>query len=247
MKVRLITLFSVTFVIIGFLLLWKEFPDMTILKNHYPLFKRDQIRKTKITFLKTHPYRWITLEQISKPAISAIVISEDWAFYQHKGYDPNQIKEAIETNLKAKRIVRGASTITQQVVRNVFLNKKKTMWRKIKEMILAARLEKVLSKKRILEIYLNIAEWGEGIYGIQQASTHYFNKPPIKLSAKEGAFLAMLLPSPKRYSRIYLKKGLTENAYEKIDLILRKMSQAQYLTEEEYRRELSAGLLLGSY
>ncbi len=222
----------------------REFPDVRILKNHHPVIFTQGFTRPKVFFVKNKPLEWVSLSDISEKTLGAILVSEDWAFYHHNGLDPNQIKKALEINWQKGRFVRGASTITQQVVRNIFLNKDKNLWRKFKEIILALRLEKELSKNEILEIYLNIAEWGEGLYGIGPASRYYFNKHPSELTAKEGAFLAVLLPSPRKYSRTFREQGLTEFAFNRMENILQKMTQAQYLTAEEYQEESSEPLVL---
>jgi len=226
---------------------WMGLPDVSILKTRYPLVHYSPLpklklskrlaekhpRETTITFEKSRPAPWVTISEISKKAVGAIVVSEDWAFYQHHGYDPNQIKEAMNHDLATGKFARGASTITQQVAKNVFLDADKTMTRKLKELFLAVKLEETLKKPKILEIYLNIAEFGEGLYGIGPASRFYFGKAPSELTAKEGAFLAMLLPSPKRYSVSFRQKQLTQYARKTIYSILGKMVQARYITEEE--------------
>lgn len=220
-----------------------EFPDVSILKSHYPVVHyQGKGEAPTVTVSRLRPSSWASLGEISKVAVGAILVSEDWAFYQHKGYDANQIKEAIKEDWEEGRFARGASTITQQVVRNVFLDKDKNLWRKFKELVLAVRIEREIGKRRILETYLNIAEWGEGIFGIRAASRHYFGKEPATLSAREGAFLAMLLPSPKRYSQSFRAKKLTEYARETVQSILGKMTQAHYLTEEERSSEASTPL-----
>jgi len=227
---------------ISFFLL--EFPDTNLLKTHYPVIFTKGFQRPKVFFVKNRPLQWVSLTDVSEKTLGAILVSEDWAFYHHNGLDPNQIKKALEINWKKGRFVRGASTITQQVVRNIFLTKDKNLWRKFKEIILALRLEKELPKNKILEIYINIAEWGNGLYGIGPASQYYFAKHPSELSAKEGAFLAVLLPSPKKYSSTFKKQGLTEFAFNRIDDILQKMAQAQYLTPEEYEAEKTEPLTL---
>jgi monofunctional biosynthetic peptidoglycan transglycosylase len=184
----------------------------------------------------------VSLGEISKEAVEAIVVSEDWAFYQHKGYDPNQIREAIKEKVEEGRALRGASTITQQVARNVFLTQERSTLRKVRELVLAVRMEEVLGKRRILEVYLNIAELGEGLYGVGAAAEFYFHKPASELTAKEGAFLAMLLPSPKRYSQSFRQKHLTEYAQDTVESILNKMEAAHYLTEEQKQEELARPL-----
>ena len=192
--------------------------------------------------MRSRPSGWVPLGDISRPAVGAILISEDWAFYQHNGFDAQQIKESLEKNLREGRYARGASTITQQVVRNIYLEREKNLWRKLRELFLALRLEKELKKGRILEIYLNIAEWGEGIYGVRAAARHYFAKSPSELSAKEGAFLAMLLPNPQKYSVSFRKRRLTRYATRTIGSILRKMAQAGYLTWPDAEFEIGMPL-----
>ena len=120
---------------IGFFLL--EFPDTSLLKTHYPVIFTKGFQKPKVFFVKNRPLQWVSLNDVSEKTLGAVLVSEDWAFYHHKGLDPNQIKKAFEINWKKGRFVRGASTITQQVVRNVFLTKDKNLWRKFKEIILA--------------------------------------------------------------------------------------------------------------
>lgn len=217
--------------------------DVRLLKNQFPVVvHQGRDKDPLVRFQKSRPPGWVELSEISKAAVGAVVVSEDWAFYTHKGFDPNQIKEAIQEDLAEGKFARGASTITQQVVKNVFLSREKTLLRKAKELYLAVKLEEQVGKRRILETYFNIAEWGEGIYGIGGASSYYFNKPPSQLTAKEGAFLAMLLPSPIRYGQSYRAKELTSYARKTIASILRKMERAKYLTEEELAVELERSL-----
>ncbi|MBC7693447.1 MAG: transglycosylase domain-containing protein [Methylotenera sp.] len=221
-----------------------EFPDVSVLKTQYPVVHYLGPKKPpRVTLSKSRPPSWVSLGQVSKVGIGAIVVSEDWAFYQHGGFDARQIKEAIKEDWEEGTFARGASTITQQVVRNVFLDKDKNLWRKLKELILAVRIEESVGKRKILESYLNIAEWGEGIYGINAATQFYFKKSPMELTAREGAFLAMLLPSPKRYSQSYRARHLTEYAQDTVSDILHKMTQARYLTEQDRDRELSSALV----
>ncbi len=192
-----------------------------------------------IEIRKSRPENWVTLGQVSRSAQMAILISEDWAFYSHPGYDEKQIREAIEESIESGKLKRGASTITQQMVKNVFLSQEKSLIRKVRELWLATKVEKVLGKKRIFEIYLNIAEWGEGIFGIGRASQHYFHKNPSELTAKEGAFLAMLLPSPKKYSISFRRKELTRYARKTVNSILNKLVSANVLTPEQKQMEWS--------
>ncbi|MCO5141940.1 MAG: monofunctional biosynthetic peptidoglycan transglycosylase [Oligoflexia bacterium] len=217
--------------------------DVSELEKSYPHVIYNAKEKTsRIEIQKNRPKSWVGLGSVSKIAVAAIVLSEDWAFYQHNGFDWQQIRESMETNLKKGKYVRGGSTITQQVVKNIYLSNEKTIVRKLKEAVLAMRIERQLTKKRILELYLNIAEFGEGLYGIGSASWFYFQKPASSLSAKEGAFLAMLLPSPKKYSVSFRKQELTPYAYSTIRSIVGKLSATKRLSQEEAKFELSVPL-----
>lgn len=180
------------------------------------------------------PKSWVTLKEISKYGIGAIVLSEDWGFYQHTGFDLNQIQVALQEMLDGIRF-RGASTISQQMVKNVYLTEDRTLWRKLHEVILTQKVERVLTKNRILEIYLNVIEFGPGIIGIKEASRHYFKKKPSALLPKEAAFLAMMLPSPIRYYISFKNRKLTPFAIERIDAILVKMRMGKLITPVEYQ------------
>jgi len=204
----------------------------------YPLWTTQDGNSYEMRISKKKPESWASLEEINDLAIAAVVVSEDWAFFDHKGFDASQIKEALLDSLQEGRLTRGASTITQQVIKNVFLTSERSFIRKIKEFILAQRLEESLSKRKILEIYLNIAHWGDGIYGISQAAWYYFQKHPALLNAKEGAFLAMLLPSPIRYAESFRKKELTPYAHKTITRILKKMKTAKMLDDHALHQVL---------
>jgi monofunctional biosynthetic peptidoglycan transglycosylase len=184
------------------------------------------------------PKGWVRINEISKSAKGAIVISEDWAFYQHQGIDVNQLKTAVQEILTFERF-RGASTITQQMVKNVFLSSERTISRKIHELILTHKVEQVLTKDKILEVYLNCIEFGPNIYGIREASYHYFKKHPSALTPREAAFLAMLLPSPKGYYISFKKKKLTPFATKRIRTILSKMRMGKIIGPERFNYEVS--------
>jgi monofunctional biosynthetic peptidoglycan transglycosylase len=193
---------------------------------------------------KTMPAYWTPLKNISKKAIGAILVSEDGKFYIHPGYDIEQIQKVIAENLttlKHKK-KRGASTITQQLIKNIYLSKEKSISRKAVEFYFANLLEENNSKDKILEVYLNIIEYGNGIYGIENASQYYFKKHANNLTAKEGAFLAMLLPNPKKYSKSFKQKMLTNYAINTINSILIKMNMSGYLSSEELNSALSLPL-----
>jgi monofunctional glycosyltransferase len=214
---------------------FKILTDVGALENSYPKVIYDAKTKTdRIEVVNKRPPNWVSLSSVRPVAVAAIVLSEDWAFYQHNGFDWEQIWDAMQKNMRTGRFARGGSTITQQVVKNVFLSNDKTLWRKAQEAVLAMRIERQLTKKRILEIYLNIAEMGQGIYGVGPAARHYFGKHPSELTAKEGAFLAMLLPSPVKYSVSFRKKALTPYAASTVRNILGKLRATNRISPEEY-------------
>ena len=146
-------------------------------------------------------YEWRDLEQISDRLQLAVMCAEDQNFLIHEGLDFHSIKQAEQSNKKGKK-VRGASTITQQVAKNVFLWPDRTWVRKIAELYFSLLIEIVWSKQRIMEVYLNVAEFGDGIFGAEAACQTYFKKPAEALTLTQAARLAAILPSPKKYSAV---------------------------------------------
>ena len=144
-------------------------------------------------------YRWISLGNIPRHVRQAVLIAEDARFYDHAGLDWHEIGKSIETNWEQKRIVRGGSTITQQLAKNLYLSTSRDPIRKFKELLIAWILEARLRKKRILELYLNIIEWGPGIFGIEAAAKRHFHKSASQLTKVEGARLAAVISSPLRH------------------------------------------------
>jgi monofunctional biosynthetic peptidoglycan transglycosylase len=147
-------------------------------------------------------HSWVTYEEISPYLVEAVLIGEDDKFWEHGGFDVDAIVKAVERDIKERKFKVGGSTITQQLAKNLFLSPSKNPARKLKEAILAWRMERALSKERILEIYLNVAEWGDSVYGAGAASVHYFGKRVKNLEPMEAARLAAALPNPKRYSPV---------------------------------------------
>ena len=144
-------------------------------------------------------HQWINYNLISINLKRAVVASEDARFNDHEGFDWDGIKKAWDKNLKKGKIVGGGSTISQQLAKNLFLSSGRTPWRKAEEAVITVMLEKMLSKQRILEIYLNVIEWGNGIFGAEAASRHYFKVGANKLSAPQAAKLAAMVPNPRFY------------------------------------------------
>lgn len=143
-------------------------------------------------------HKWVSMSKISPNVIKAVLIAEDDGFWNHDGFDVKGMENAIERSLK-KGTVAGGSTISQQLSKNLYLSPSKNPVRKIKEAIITWRIENTLSKRRILEIYLNVAEWGDGIFGIEAAARHYYGKSAKRLTGREAARLAAVLPNPIKY------------------------------------------------
>ncbi|MEK6788735.1 MAG: monofunctional biosynthetic peptidoglycan transglycosylase [Pseudomonadota bacterium] len=146
-------------------------------------------------------HRWVPYERISRNLKRAVMASEDAKFLQHDGFDWEGMQTAWEKNLKKGRIVAGGSTISQQLAKNLFLSGKRTPWRKGEEAIITFMLEQMMSKRRIFEIYLNVIEWGDGVFGAEAAARHYFRKPASALTASEAARLAAMVPNPRFYDK----------------------------------------------
>lgn len=184
----------------------------------------------------TKGYKWTNLKNVNKEAYQAIIASEDGRFYQHGGIDWDAISQAAEKNWQRKTFSVGGSTITQQTVKNVYLSNNRSLIRKYRELMGTYLLEYKLSKKEILEVYLNIIEFGPDIYGIHHAARFYFNKTPAQLTAREGAFLAVLMPAPKKYFySIYQAKRMNTRHNRKYQRILRDMRRQGNLNEGQYR------------
>lgn len=144
--------------------------------------------------------RWnpVPIEQIPRSMVRAVIVAEDARFYEHEGVDIEALKDAMEHNLSEKRLAYGGSTISQQTVKNVFLSPSRNPLRKWHELVLTIGMERNLSKKRILEHYLNVAEFGRGIYGVDAAARYYWGIPASRLSDRQSIELAATLPSPSR-------------------------------------------------
>ncbi|MGD0586533.1 MAG: biosynthetic peptidoglycan transglycosylase [Oryzomonas sp.] len=166
----------------------------------------------------------------------AVILAEDSNFYRHEGFDVKAIKNAIKYDLEKKSLKRGASTITQQTAKNLFLSREKSVTRKLKEIYLAWRMEQELSKGRIIELYLNVVELGPMVYGIGNGAHYYFGKPASALTPRECAFLAAMLPGPRLAYNPYKNLG---KVLRRSDMILRLLRQKGVLSEAEYRAALA--------
>jgi len=167
----------------------------------------------------TRDWRWVPYSRISANLKKAVITTEDGAFWQHEGIDYEQLRDAVETNWERGEFARGASTITQQLAKNLYLSPSKNPIRKLRELMIARRLEGELTKQRILELYLNVIEWGDGIYGAEAAARTYFHKRAAELSPSESALLAAVIINP----RVLNPARPTARIMRRQQLILRRM------------------------
>lgn len=168
-------------------------------------------------------HRWVPYEQISENLKRAVIAAEDQRFLDHEGFDVGAIQEAYERNARGGRICHGGSTISQQLARNLFLSPRRTYLRKAQEAVITILIERVLGKRRILEIYLNVIEWGSGIYGAEAAAQHYYGVAAADLEPEEAARLAAMIPSP----RFYTHNSSTPYLDERTAILLGRMENAR--------------------
>jgi monofunctional biosynthetic peptidoglycan transglycosylase len=166
---------------------------------------------------------WIPYDRISVHLKRAVVAAEDSRFVDHEGFDWDAIEQAMEKNRKQGKVVVGASTISQQLAKNLFLSAARTPWRKGQEAIITVMIERVMSKRRILELYLNMIEWGEGVFGAEAAARHYFGTSATSLGPEAAARLAAMVPNPRFYDRNRSTRWLNH----KTQIILARMPAAE--------------------
>ena len=184
--VVLLACFFVAFSLSRILLLRAKNPILTA----YMMEEEDPIRK-----------KWVPLSRIAPPLQRAVLFTEDGNFYNHHGIDFHEAKEAIEKNMEKGGYARGFSTITMQLARNLYLSREKTLFRKTVEIIITWEMEWLLPKRRILELYLNVIEWGPQVYGAEAASQYYFQTSAGALTNEQAAFLAAIIPNPKKWGQ----------------------------------------------
>ena len=179
------------------------YPNVANLKKNCPrktafMEYREKIWKEK-GIKKKITNTWVPLSSISPYVMKAVIIAEDDKFWSHDGFDFEAMQKALEKDIKKKKFKAGGSTISQQLAKNLYLSPAKNPVRKIKEAILTWRLERQLSKRRIMELYLNVVEWGDGVFGIEAAARKHYGKSAAGLTAREAAELAAVIPNPRRY------------------------------------------------
>ena len=181
---------------LGWVLYWKHFnPDTTAFMGQRLSELREKNPKAELR------RQWLPFDRISPQLKLAVVAAEDDKFVDHEGFDWEGMQKAMEKNKKKGKVVAGGSTISQQLAKNLFLSAAKTPWRKAQEGIITVWLELFWGKRRILEVYLNVVEWGEGVFGAEAAARRYFGVSATALGADQAARLAVMLPAPRKFER----------------------------------------------
>jgi len=203
---------------LGWVVLWKfSNPGMT----HFMKLRLDELRvKNPKAELK---HQWMPYDRMSVHLKRAVVAAEDDKFVDHEGFDWEGIQKAMEKNQKKGRVVAGGSTISQQLAKNLFLSPSKTPLRKVQEAAITVMLETLWDKRRILEVYLNVVEWGEGVFGAEAAARRYYGVSAAQLSNEQAARLAVMLPAPRRYEKNPYSAFVNAHT----DLILRRMQYSE--------------------
>jgi monofunctional glycosyltransferase len=188
----LLVLIAIQLWFLSHIVYWSSFnPSSTAFMDRYMEKPGTQLR-----------HSWIPYSRISEHLKRAVVAAEDAKFLDHEGFDWEAIQKAAQKNEQRGKVVAGASTITQQLAKNLFLSGERSWLRKGEEAAITWMMERTLSKRRILELYLNVAEWGDGVFGAEAAARHHFGVPAASLGAEQAAWLAAILPSPRRYERV---------------------------------------------
>ena len=207
-------------------LLWLlTLPDVSTLRTTNPattalMESRETEAEARGARLGRH-WVWVPLSRVSPHLRRAVVAAEDASFFTHEGFDWEGMKDAALYDLEQGALKRGGSTITQQLAKNLYLSSERSIFRKAQEALITRLLEHHLSKDRILELYLNVAEWGTGVYGAEAAARHHFRKSANELTEEDAAWLAAILPSPRRYDPLRKTTSLVRR-YERV---LHRMSQ----------------------
>lgn len=177
---------------------WSRFDPAS---TSFMRLRMEELRERKPDATLRH--QWVPYEQISVHLKRAVIAAEDDSFVDHEGFDWEGIERALEKNEKKGRAVAGGSTISQQLAKNLFLSPSRSYLRKAQEAVITVMIEQLWSKRRILEVYLNVVEWGEGVFGAEAAARRYYGIPASRLGPTEAARLAVMLPNPRRYERSF--------------------------------------------
>ncbi|MBO4329174.1 MAG: monofunctional biosynthetic peptidoglycan transglycosylase [Rhodocyclaceae bacterium] len=183
-------------------------------------FMRQRAVESDLTVIPEQ--HWVRYEDIAEPVIRAVIAAEDDRFMAHNGFDWKAMRRAFDRNRQAGGAVAGGSTISQQLAKNLFLSSSRSYLRKAEEALITVALETFWSKRRIIEVYLNVVEWGEGIFGIGAAAQHYYRLPPQALNAADAAHLAVMLPNPRRY-----EERFTPRLHEHASRVRHRMNKSE--------------------
>lgn len=219
---------AVTFVLAGVIWVIMTTPDASQIKGCL------KTSLYQVWLCETDNPNYRKLSDISPYLKNAVLISEDSGFYGHSGFDWDELRSSLEKNIRHGRAVRGGSTITQQLAKNVFLNSEKSFSRKIREAFLTVQIETLLTKDKIFEKYLNVIEFGPNIYGVEAASQYYFSKPSSQLNLLEAAYLTFLIPNPKVYSATHKKGQLTPFSRSRLVDLWYRLMKTHRITEDQY-------------
>jgi hypothetical protein len=189
---------------------------------------------------------FVPIAELPLHVVRAVTTSEDGGFFGHQGFDFEELRNALAGGADAGRIVRGGSTITQQLAKNLYLGRERTFTRKVREAAITVALEATVPKERLLEIYLNVIEWGPGLRGIGPAARHWFGKDARELTPMEAAFLASVVPNPTRYHYMYDRGAVSEAWRRRVDDVLFKMAQHGVLGDEDLARALAEPVVFAS-
>jgi hypothetical protein len=220
----------------------RPLPSIERLKG--PFVHRPEPRGRAAPVVRVEPESpdFVPLAEVPPLFVRTLLLGEDANFYGHAGIDLKELPVAMARNLASGTFARGASTIPQQLAKNLFLSRERTVSRKLEELALALLLDSSLGKSRVLEIYLNVIEWGPGLYGLRPAARHYFGKEPADLTPKQMAFLVALVPGPLKYQRSFAGGTPTPFFEGRIVTLLTKLHTVGALTDEEYLAALAEPL-----
>jgi len=234
-----ITVGVLALVMAGGLVFWLTLPSVSWLKKENPTATAMMGFRTAQAKQKGQRARryWkrVPLSRIAPHLIQAVLIAEDDKFFAHEGFDWESMRKALDANIKKKGGLRGGSTITQQLAKNLFLSSEQSIWRKLREAAIAWKLESELSKKRILELYLNVIDWGAGVYGAEAAARSYFGCPAAALSLSQAIRLASILPNPHRFPAL---GNASARMNRKRRIIAGRMLQRRWISREAYNQAI---------
>lgn len=228
LKQHYLLVLGVLFIVYGAFMF--ALPDISGVEKGVMIRIQGYGKKNLEKFVSPSSRDFVLSSKLPKHVTGAIIVSEDEDFYTHNGISMDEILAAAQFDLKYHTLKHGGSTITQQVVKNIYLTGERKFSRKIVEALTALRLEKKLSKRQILDYYINIAEFGPGIYGIRNASAFYFDKQPEELTPQEAAILAVILPKPKARGRALMELEEEEFQPQRVKHLLARMKKQGYIT-----------------